>query len=338
MKLRMDLPLMSVLAFLALSAMSAPKDQSPSGDTLISQARSLEVWAEGTPAVRMRGQIEVSGTNQVAQGDYAVNWVSPSQWREEIRFPNYQRTRIRDARGYWQNASLDYQPYLIYLLTDLLDLKTVLSVSPKETLGKVKTRQKDGVQQKCVDLNMTNETNRVFCFDDKSGALVAIDYAQHEHGNPPELSRIEYKDFRSVAGKLIPYDRRALRNGKTIASVKVSEVNELNPVNAAEFTPPPSAELWPQCDGMQEADITGRIAPNYPEAARHNREMGRVILYGVVETDGTSSHLLVIKGATPALNEAALESFRRSHYTPAQCQSKPIRLERFFETDFRLQQ
>jgi TonB family protein len=333
----MGLPLMSVLAFLALAAMSVPKDESPSGETLILQARSREVWAGGTLAVRMRGQIEVPGTNQLAQGDYVVDWVSPSQWREEIRFANYQRTRIRDARGYWQKGSLDYQPYLIYLLTDLLDLNSVLSVNPKETLGKVKNRQKDGIQQKCLDLNLAKETDRVFCFDDKSGALVAIDYPQHEHGNPPELSRIEYNDFRSVADKLIPYDRRALKNGKTIASVKVAEVNELNPINAAEFTPLSGAELWPQCDGMQKADITGRAAPNYPEAARHNGEMGRVIIYGVVETDGTSSHLLVVKGATPALNEAAMEWFRRSPFTPAQCQGTPIRSERFFHLDFTLQ-
>ena len=335
----MGLVLMSVLAFLVLAVMSAPKDESPSGETLISQARSREVWAEGTPAVRMRGLIEVSGANRtVAQGDYAVDWVSPSQWREEIRFANYQRMRIRDAKGYWQKASLDYQPYLICLLTDLLDLKTVLSVSSKETLGKVRTRQKDGIQQRCVDLNIAKRTNRVLCFDDKSAAFLAIEYPQGEYENPPDLSRIEYKDFHSVAGKLIPYDRRGLKDGKTVASVKIAEVNELNPIKDAEFTPPPSAELWPQCDGMLEADLTGRVVPNYPESARRNREMGRVILYGVVEADGTSSHLMVIKGASPALSEAAMEAFRHSHYTLAQCQGTPIRLETFFATDFQLRQ
>jgi hypothetical protein len=70
MRLKMSLILMSVLAFLVLAVMSAPKDEFPSGETLISQARSREVWAEGTPAVKMRGQIEVSSANgTVAQGD-----------------------------------------------------------------------------------------------------------------------------------------------------------------------------------------------------------------------------------------------------------------------------
>jgi TonB family protein len=339
MRLKTGFTLMSVLAFLVLAVVSWPKDESSSDETFISRSRSLEVWAEGTPAVKMRGQIEVSGTNgTVARGDYAVDWVSPSQWREEIQFANYQRIRIRDAQGFWQKASLDYQPYLIYMVTDLLDLKTALSVSPKETFGRVKSRQKDGILQKCVDLNITNRTNRVLCFDDKSGALLAVEYPQGEHDNPPELSRIEYTDFHSVAGKLIPYDRRALRGGKTIASVRIAEVSKADSVNSAEFMPPPSAEFWPQCDSLQKANLARHVAPNYPQAAGRNREMGRVILYGVVEADGTLSHLKLIKSASPAMNEAAMESFGRSQYTPAQCQGNSIRSESFFEMDFQIHQ
>src|SRR5882724_11943179 len=135
MKPKFALVLISVFGFLVLTAMCAAKDESPNGEALISGARSREVWAEGTAAARMRGQIEVSGTNgTVAKGDYAVDWVSPSEWREEIRFANYQRIRIRDANGYWQKGTLDYQPYLIYQLAGLLDLKTVLTVRLKQTL------------------------------------------------------------------------------------------------------------------------------------------------------------------------------------------------------------
>jgi len=204
--------LISILGFLVLTTMCAANDEF-SGGALILQARSLEVWPDGTPAVMMRGKIEVSGVNgSVAQGDYAVDWVSPSKWREEIRFANYQRTRIRDANGYWQNGTLDYQPYLIFQLTGLFDLKTLLHVRSIQTVGKVKRRQKDGIQQRCVDVNagkrMGKRTDHVLCFDD-SGALIAIEYPQGDTPIPPELSRIQYKDFRSIAGKLIPYERLA---------------------------------------------------------------------------------------------------------------------------------
>ena len=339
MRLRIRFASMSVVAFLTLGIASSPKDESSGGETLISWAQSLEVWAKGTPAVKMRGQIEVSGANDtVARGDYAVDWGSPSQWREEIHFVNYQRMRIRDSNGYWEKASLDYQPYLSYMLTDLLELKTVLSVSSKETMGKVRNRLKDGISERCVGLKYNQKTNRVLCFDDKSGALLAVEYPQGANENPPELSRIEYTDFRSVAGKLIPYERRALRDGKTVALVRVADARKSDSLNVAEFVPPSSAEFWPQCDNLQKADLASHVTPTYPPAARLNREMGKVILYGVIEVDGTLSRLTVIKSTSPVFNEAAVQSFKRSQYTPAQCEGKPIRSESFFETDFQLQQ
>lgn len=271
MKPKICLILISVLGFLVFTAVCAAKDESPTGETLISQARSRELWAEGTPATRLRGQIEVSGVNgTVAQGDYAVDWVSPSEWREEIRFANYQRMRIRDAKGYWQKGTLDYQPYLIYLLTGLLDLEEALTVRLKPTLGKVKGRQREGIQQRCFDVKWTKRLNeRVLCFDSTTGALIAIEYPQGEFQNPPEVSRIEYRDFRSVAGKLIPFERQALKNGKTVALVKIVEAKDLNPINPAEFAPASNAELWPQCDHMQEEEehLTEHVIPNYPEAA-----------------------------------------------------------------------
>lgn len=141
MKLKIGRVLIGVFGFLVLAALCAGNDESSGSNTLISQARSQEVWPEGTPAVMMRGRIEVSGVNgTLAEGDYAVDWVSPSKWREEIRFANYQRTRIRDANGYWQNGTLDYQPYLIFQLSSLFDLKTVLHVRSIQTVGKVKLK------------------------------------------------------------------------------------------------------------------------------------------------------------------------------------------------------
>jgi len=330
--------LISVLGFLVFTALCAAKDESPSSGTLLSQARSRELWAEGTPAVMMRGRIEVAGVNgTVAPGDYAVDWVSPSKWREEILFANYQRMRIRDANGYWQKATLDYQPYLMYQLTGLLDVKTALRVLSIQTLGKVKKRQRAGIQQTCVDVNAgkrpEKRTDHVLCFDD-TGALIAIEYPQGDTPIPPEVSRIEYRDFRSIAGKLIPFERQALKDGKTVASLKITEVKELSPINPAEFSPPSDAEMWPQCDDMQEAAIKEVTQTNYPPAAIINREKGRVMLYGVIETDGTLSHLTVIKGVSELLNGASIEAARQWRYTPAQCGGKPIRSELSAYTEF----
>jgi glucan biosynthesis protein len=86
--------------------------------------------------MKMRAEILVAGAKgTLAQGDYVFDWVSPSQWREQIQFANYERLRVRDAKGYWQKSALDYQPELIHQLSGLLHLKEVLSVRPKQTLA-----------------------------------------------------------------------------------------------------------------------------------------------------------------------------------------------------------
>jgi len=71
------------------------------------------------------------------------------------------------------------------------------------------------------------------CFDDANGTLVSVDYPRGENQNPPEISRIEYTAFNAVGGKLVPYEIRALRDGKVIAAVKVLEITKTTDENPA---------------------------------------------------------------------------------------------------------
>jgi len=64
------------------------------------------------------------------------------------RNSNYKRLRVHDAKGYWQQSTLKFQPEIIFQLDTLLDLKAVFRLAEKQVLGKVKSRDKDGVRQK----------------------------------------------------------------------------------------------------------------------------------------------------------------------------------------------
>jgi TonB family protein len=175
------------------------------------------------------------------------------------------------------------------------------------------------------------------CFDDANGAQVGVDYPRGENQNPPEISRIEYPAFNALRGKLVPYEIRALRDGKVIAAVKVLEITKTTDENPAHFTVPVNAEFWAQCDDLQEAEAVSRIQPTYPSTSRANHQQGRVILYAVLEADGSLSHLTIIRRATPDLEAAAIEAVRHWHYKPASCGQEPIRMETSIETDFWLQ-
>lgn len=315
------------------------KEDTVSPESLIAQARKLQdVWTDGTPAVRVQTEIEILDTKgKTTPGQYVVTWISPSRWREELEIANYKLLRVHDSRGYWQQSTLNFQPEIIFQLDSILDFKTVLKIGAKQALGKVKTRDRDGVRQKCTEVKWTTGTERVLCFDEASGSLLSVEYPRSENQNPPDISRVVYGAFNSLGDKRIPYEVRAFRDRTVVLTTKVSKVTSITEGDPGLFAPPANSEFWPQCNDMQSPELINRVQPKYPTSARTNGEQGRVVFYGVIETDGTLSHLTLIQRATPTLESAAADAIRQWHYKPAACGSTPIRMETSIPVDFWLQ-
>ncbi len=241
---------------------------------------------------------------------------------------------MRDAKGYWQTSGLAYQPEIIFQVDRLFDLKDAVKVGPKQTLGKVRSEKNDGVLQKCTLVKWQSAVDRKLCFDEASGSLLSVDYPTGENQNPPEISRIEYSAFAVVGEKLVPYEIRALKGAKVVADVKVLQISKMTEENPALFTPPANAELWAQCDDMQEEELLNQVLPGYPLSAKANHERGRVIVYAAIEADGSLSRLAIIQRVSPTLDAEALEAVRQWHYKPASCGKTPIRKETSIAMDF----
>ena len=307
-----------------------------SPETLVSQARKLhEVWTAGTPPVMMRAEIRVfDGKGGVTPGQYTVNWISPVRWREELRFVNYERVRVHEAKGYWQKSGVDFRPEIIFQLDRVLNSKSTLKIGPKQNLGKVKSRDKDGVRQSCTEEKSEKVTDRILCFDEANGNLVSVEYQKNDNQNPPEISRIEYSAFHNVGEKRLPFEIQAFSEKKVLATVRVLELRSIAEENASLFVPPTNSEFWAQCDDMERAALVNGVQPDYPHSARMQHESGRVTFYAVIEADGTVSHLTLIHGATPILESAAANAIRQWHYKPAACGLTPVRVETVISTYF----
>ncbi len=273
----------------------------------------------------------------LVQGQYTFDWVSASQWKEVIQIGSYERLRIGGAMGYWQKSTLSYQPELIFLFDKLLHLKDALKLAPKETLTKVKRREKAGVRQDCTEVKWQPRNARILCFDAANGALLSTDYPENENMLPPEISRIEYSALTPVAGRLIPYETQAMRGRKIILSVKVLDISKIVMENPERFKIQPGTEFWAACYGGHEAELANRIQPPYPLSARSSGEQGRVIFYAVIEADGSLSHLTLIHRAPPDLEAASLQAIRQWRYKPATCGQTPIRVETSIPVEFALQ-
>jgi hypothetical protein len=81
------------LAALTSGAFCLGKEEAVSPVSLLIQARKLQdVWSGGTPAVKMRTEIEVVDVKgKTTSGQYLVTWISPSRWREELEIGDYKR-------------------------------------------------------------------------------------------------------------------------------------------------------------------------------------------------------------------------------------------------------
>lgn len=331
-----------VLAFFAVltsGVFCLGKEDAVSPESLFAQARKLQdLWSDGTPAVKVRTEIKIlDAKGKTITGQYVVTWISPSRWREELEIANYTRLRVHNSNGYWQQSTVNFQPEIIFQLDSILDFKTALKIGAKRSLGKVKTRDKDGVRQKCTEVKWTTGTERVLCFDEANGSLLSVEYPRSENQNPPDISRVEYSAFNKLGDKRIPYEVHAFRDRTAIVTTKVTDVTPITGGDPAPLAPPTNSEFWPQCDDMQSPELVNRVQPNYPTSARSNGEQGRVVFYAVIESDGTLSHLTLIQRATPTLESAASDAIRQWHYKPAACSSTPIRMQTSIPVDFWLQ-
>ena len=327
--------LVLVLTWLVVvsSGWAATKERSVDPESLIVKARSKEIlWTEGTPKLALRAEIQVAnGQGGWANAEYLFAWASPSQWREEIKFADYDRLRIGSEKGYWQTSTLNYKPEFVFQLDEMLHVNTLLELSQGETLGRVKQREENGITEDCTDVKNKFGTGRTLCFDDSTGALVAVEYSA------TGIWRIEYSDFRPVAGKILPFEVRATSDGRTVASMKVAAVGDFGD-EAAVFTAPANAEFWARCNDMPTAmqPEPHQARPVYPMAAKAMREQGTVVFYAIVEPDGSVAHLTPIQTAAPDLVAAAAEAVRTWRYKPAICDGKPVRRETRIAVEFTL--
>jgi len=315
------------------------KEDTISPESLVAQARKLQdVWSDGTPAVKVRTEIEIlDAKGKTTPGRYVVTWISPSRWSEELEIRDYKRLRVHDSKGYWQLSTLSFQPEIIFQLDSILDFKTALKVGAKQVLGKVKIRDRDGVRQECTEVKWATGTERILCFDGASGNLLSVEFSRSENRNSPDISRVEYSVFNKLGDKRIPYEMHTFRDRAVFVTTKILDVTPITDDNPGLFVAPANSEFWPQCTDMQDPELLNRVQPRYPTSARSNGEQGRAVFYAVIEADGTLSHLSLIQRATPTLESAAADAIRHWHYKPAICGSMPIRMETSIAVDFWLQ-
>ncbi len=89
---------------------------------------------------------------------------------------------------------------------------------------------------------------------------------------------------------------------------------------------------------LDEKPVVKKSAtPQYPESLRKSGSEGRVILQGIVEKDGSVSHIRVLKSSGyPAMDDAAIEAFQQFEFSPGKVDNEPVRTQVVVPFQFRL--
>jgi Gram-negative bacterial TonB protein C-terminal len=329
---RIAVTLVVALAFFSVSARG---DSSPSPHDLFSKALSQQdIWAKDTPPMKIRAEVSLQPEQGPAiVGAYQLDWISASQWREELRFSNYARGRIRVDGGYLQKSDTDYQPYFVFRFDHLLRVAESLSMGSKQSFGKVRPRETGNLGQACVETKQESHVIRTVCFDPKTGSMLSVDYPAYENQHVPYIGRMEYSDFRPYQGKLFPFEMRALRSGQPFITVKILEIGAPPEENSGIYKSRPDWTFWARCES-EVGGLKRRVDPIIPLDTGRHREGGDVYFYAVVETDGSLSHVILIKGATERLDQAAGVAVRQWIYAPKVCDGKPVRRELEIDVGF----
>ncbi len=95
----------------------------------------------------------------------------------------------------------------------------------------------------------------------------------------------------------------------------------------------------PKFQGGDENTFTKWVAERlvYPEIAKENSVQGRVILQFRVNTDGSVSNVIVLRGVDPSLDKEAVRVVSSSpKWTPGRQRNKPVRVVYQFPVIFQL--
>jgi TonB family protein len=285
---------------------------------LMERARHLsDIRAPNSPAFRLRANFSFTGKNlETAHGTYTEIWLSNSRWRRETIVNNIHRIEVGTADRIWRlDNSTDF-PESAARLPDLMNVFPQPSRTFEfESITDV-TDQK--IAEQCATtLPGPQKEKYRFCFDQKSGALLAKLSPEFRPKNLTDYSCF-YGIFRKFGDFWFPREMACLEDKHRTLEAKIEELSvELSP-DAALFQPP---------QGALELCSTKPVNPTVlagvgPSISSNSERL--VVLRVSVNAKGKPQDIAVSESGGKRLDEAAIEAVGKWRFKPATCNGQPI--------------
>ncbi len=323
-------------ALFSASAAIASDNSTQSGADLIEQATAkTNIFA--LQSFEMKANIRVDIKGNPLDGLYSLLWNGPQQWKEEISFPGYSEIQVGSRGVVYIKRSTDFIPFRIFQLHSALGYgseelsagsvftqASFFSDAPRtnETIKKIHERTIDGAKAECVEILTAEKHTREVCIAETIGTLIRQNFRD--------------KDLMPIGSKVFPRSLSLTEDGKSVASVQVTELKTDVQFPASVFDPPPGAISRPGCMNPNPSQVSHRVEPHYPEEDKYAHRQGTVAIYGIIDKSGVPQGLRVVSSAGPSLDKASLDAIRQWRYQSATCDGNSVDTETVIEVHYRL--
>jgi hypothetical protein len=122
--------------------------------------------------VEIRAKVKIENKGKFLEGEYALLWNGPDQWREEISLPGFDQIRIGGPGTVALKRNLDFVPLRVHQLEQALSYgREGLTLRPDEGIKQVRSRKVNGIEARCAEI-AGKTSAREICVVASTGGLI----------------------------------------------------------------------------------------------------------------------------------------------------------------------
>lgn len=295
-----------------------------------------DIRAPKAPAFQLKATFSFIGKDlEAAHGTYTETWISNSQWRRETVVNDIHRVEVGTANRIWRLDNSKDFPEVATRLPDLINVFPQASTTFQ--FESITDTTDSRPAEQCATTKPGSQREKYkFCFDQKSGALLAKLSPDIRPKNMTDYSCF-YGIFRKFGDFWFPREMACLEDKHRVLEAKVEDLSPEPSPDASLFKPPPGASELGRCLGTSVPPArTFSPEPGFPTGS-HNTGSS-VLLSLVVDTQGTPRNIKVNQSAGKDLDDSALSAVGRWRFKPATCDGVPMPFEINVRLEFRLYQ
>lgn len=295
-------------------------------EALLTKARHLsDIRAKGAPAFRLKAAFTFVGKDlENAQGTYTEVWVSDSQWRRETVVKDSRRVEVGTSNRIWTLDSATDFPEPATRLPSVMNM--FQSASSSLEFESVADNPDQKPAEQCATTKRGSQQEQYkFCFDQKSGALLATLSPDIRPKNMTDYSCF-YGIFRKFGDSWFPREMACLEDKHRQLEAKVEELSAEPSPDLSLFKPPPGAIERGRCSGVSAHPVrTLSPEPGFPTGSEGKDSS--VLLSLIVDTQGKPQDLKVNQSGGKLFDNEALATVQKWRFVPATCDGEPMPVE-----------